>query len=138
VTGTEMAKACQVSRQIIVSDIAALKNQGFAVLSTNRGYLLTQPDKAFRVFKVRHTGAEMEAEDSGAPNANWPFEDDAAAPREGAKRFNLRLDEPLEICLDDEFPNAAFDRGALVVELEGEFGRKRQILRLDVPAALNQ
>ena len=42
VTGTEMAQVCQVSRQIIVGDIALLRVGGTPVISTPRGYQLQQ------------------------------------------------------------------------------------------------
>jgi len=45
VTGTEMAKACQVSRQIIVGDIALLRASGTPIISTPRGYQLHEFQK---------------------------------------------------------------------------------------------
>lgn len=39
---TKMADALEVSRQIIVSDIALLRAQGYKIISTPRGYLLEQ------------------------------------------------------------------------------------------------
>lgn len=40
VTGTDMARVCQVSRQIIVGDIALLRASGTPIISTPRGYQL--------------------------------------------------------------------------------------------------
>ena len=48
-----------VSRQVIVQDIALLRASGASVISTNRGYVLSSPPRAERVFKVRHTEAEV-------------------------------------------------------------------------------
>lgn len=44
-----------VSRQVIVQDIAILRANGYAVISTNRGYVLGGALRAERVFKCRHT-----------------------------------------------------------------------------------
>lgn len=44
VTGRELAAICQVSRQIIVSDIAMLRAEGEKILATSQGYLLEQED----------------------------------------------------------------------------------------------
>lgn len=48
-----------VSRQVIVQDIALLRAEGVPVVSTNRGYILASRRQAARVFKVRHTEAEV-------------------------------------------------------------------------------
>ena len=40
VTGRELAELCQVSRQIIVSDIAMLRAEGMSIIATSQGYLL--------------------------------------------------------------------------------------------------
>lgn len=40
VTGRELAELCQVSRQIIVSDIAMLRAEGAKILATSQGYLM--------------------------------------------------------------------------------------------------
>lgn len=57
-SGTALAKAFHVSRQIIVQDIALMRAEDYGILSTNKGYLLrskkqenTQP---MRVFFVKH------------------------------------------------------------------------------------
>ena len=44
-----------VSRQVIVQDIAILRANGYDITSTNRGYFLGHNAKATRVFKCRHT-----------------------------------------------------------------------------------
>ena len=57
-SGAALARACAVSRQIIVQDIALMRAENHRILSTNKGYLYrregsgnTQPK---RVFYVRH------------------------------------------------------------------------------------
>lgn len=51
-----------VSRQVIVQDIALLRAHGYAVISTNKGYVLGGKVRAERVFKCRHSLEEIVAE----------------------------------------------------------------------------
>ena len=58
-TGTALANALHVSRQVIVQDIALMRAENHRILSTNKGYIHrpdgdsdTQPK---RVFYVKHT-----------------------------------------------------------------------------------
>ena len=57
-SGTALAKAFHVSRQIIVQDIALMRAENRSIVSTNKGYLLrTQKDENTqpkRVFCVKH------------------------------------------------------------------------------------
>lgn len=62
VSGTALAKECNVSRQVIVQDIALIRAAGYEVVATNRGYILNVPHTVSRVFKVQHTDAQMEEE----------------------------------------------------------------------------
>lgn len=59
VNGTELAKVFGVSRQIIVQDVALLRAENRNILSTNKGYVLFQPQaqrKGFTsVIRVKHT-----------------------------------------------------------------------------------
>lgn len=62
--GSSLARSCGVSRQVIVQDIALLKRDGFPIVSTNRGYLLTKLQaRPRRLLKVHHApdrvGEEM-------------------------------------------------------------------------------
>ena len=62
-TGTALANALHVSRQVIVQDIALMRAENMAILSTNKGYLL-RPDAARssqpkRVFFVRHSTEQV-------------------------------------------------------------------------------
>lgn len=62
VTGARLAQDFSVSRQIIVKDIAALRQQGAGIVSTSDGYLLL-PAQAECLFVCRHFGEEkMEQE----------------------------------------------------------------------------
>lgn len=61
VSGSALAKEFGVSRQIIVSDIAALKESN-EIISTNRGYMISKPQKVERVLKLIHTDDEIEDE----------------------------------------------------------------------------
>ena len=51
VTGSYLAQYFKVSRQIIVKDINALKDEGFEIVSTTRGYALK--DRKYLEFKVK-------------------------------------------------------------------------------------
>ena len=62
VSGSKLAKDYDVSRQVIVQDIALLRASGYDIISTNRGYVLEGQMCAERVFKVRHTDAQLETE----------------------------------------------------------------------------
>jgi len=53
-SGAELAKQFQVSRQVIVQDIALLRVARHDIVSTNRGYILNIPRMLQRVFKVLH------------------------------------------------------------------------------------
>ena len=62
ISGAAFAEALNVSRQIIVQDIAALKKSGYEILSTHKGYLLSSQSKFTSIIKVRHTDEETEEE----------------------------------------------------------------------------
>ena len=63
ISGTALAQQLQVSRQVIVQDIALLRANGADILSANRGYLILPADReASRVFKVLHSDDEAEEE----------------------------------------------------------------------------
>ena len=57
-SGTALAQRFHVSRQVIVQDIALMRAENIAVLSTNKGYLIRTaaavPQQPKRVFYVRH------------------------------------------------------------------------------------
>lgn len=62
VSGGSLSKTLNVSRQIIVSDIALLRAEGYDIISTNRGYLLNSPAGCTLVIKVNHTDEQTEDE----------------------------------------------------------------------------
>lgn len=62
VSGMELAKRLQVSRQIIVQDMALIRANGMDVMATNRGYVFTETKEVSRVFKVIHTDEQVEEE----------------------------------------------------------------------------
>ena len=66
VSGSEIAKRFQVSRQVIVQDIALLRATNKNILSTNKGYVLYHPQfdstRAKRTLQVYHTDEQMRDE----------------------------------------------------------------------------
>lgn len=62
VSGTELARKLQVSRQIIVQDMALIRANGMDVMATNRGYVISETKEVSRVFKVIHTEEQVEEE----------------------------------------------------------------------------
>ena len=75
VAGVALAKELDVSRQVIVQDIALLRANGAAIFSTNRGYLI-QADKQYsRVLKVVHEDDEVEEELSTIVDAGGHVKD---------------------------------------------------------------
>ena len=62
ISGKTLAQLYDVSRQVIVQDIALLRTAGYDIISTNRGYILNAPHTITRVFKVSHTDAQTEDE----------------------------------------------------------------------------
>lgn len=61
-SGGALGKATGVSRQAVVQDIALLRTEGYPIVATARGYLLDQPGKVSRIFKVCHTSEQAEEE----------------------------------------------------------------------------
>ncbi len=62
VSGAALAKSCEVSRQVIVQDIALIRAAGYDVIATNRGYICSSPVRETRVFEVNHTDEQMQDE----------------------------------------------------------------------------
>ena len=62
VSGKALALEFDVSRQVIVQDIALIREAGHDIISPNRAYIINEPYSAKRVFKVRHTDEELEEE----------------------------------------------------------------------------
>ena len=62
VSGKQLADLFQVSRQVIVQDIALIRANGCDVISTNKGYVVRMSKTASRIFGVNHTDEELEEE----------------------------------------------------------------------------
>ena len=62
VPAKRLAADFDISRQVIVQDIALIRAAGYDILSTNRGYLLLKKEKESRLLKVAHTDEAMEDE----------------------------------------------------------------------------
>ena len=62
ISATTLAKEFDVSRQVIVQDVALLRANGKNIFSTNRGYLMQEDEETTRVFKVQHEDDEVEKE----------------------------------------------------------------------------
>jgi transcriptional regulator of NAD metabolism len=59
VSGTKLAAKFQVSRQVIVQDIALLRAKNHNIISTHKGYVLQDKGNIQRVFKVKHSAEKM-------------------------------------------------------------------------------
>ncbi|MCR5703569.1 MAG: transcription repressor NadR [Eubacterium sp.] len=59
VSGTKLAENFQVSRQVIVQDIALLRAKNHQILSTHKGYILQEKGHLQRVFKVKHSEEKL-------------------------------------------------------------------------------
>ena len=64
-TGASLAKLYNVSRQIIVQDVAILRAAGHDIIATPQGYLIprtSQTQKVTRVFAVKHGPEDIKDE----------------------------------------------------------------------------
>ena len=59
VSGSRLSEIFNVSRQVIVQDIALLRASNYDIVSTNRGYICQTPTGAQRTFKVFHGNEEI-------------------------------------------------------------------------------
>lgn len=59
IPGKTLAQTLNVSRQVIVQDMALLRAQEHTITSTNLGYQLLKPETVSRVFKVTHTDEQV-------------------------------------------------------------------------------
>ena len=62
VSGGTLAREPGVSRQSIVKDISALKERGYEIIATTKGYMLRVQPRPERVFKVVHADDEVRRE----------------------------------------------------------------------------
>lgn len=62
VPGGALAKELQISRQVIVQDVALIRANGISIYSTNRGYILPDSVACSRIFKVNHSDEDLREE----------------------------------------------------------------------------
>ena len=62
VSARALAEEYGVSRQIIVQDIARLREKGINISSLSRGYVLEKKPRAERVFKIIHSDEDVKKE----------------------------------------------------------------------------
>lgn len=60
-SGESLAEKFDVTRQVIVQDIAILRASGKNIVSTNRGYYLNE-ERTQKVFKVKHSDRDINKE----------------------------------------------------------------------------
>lgn len=94
-SGTQLAQMLNVSRQVIVQDMALIRANGYDVISTNRGYVLRVSETANRVFYVSHTDEELEDElclivDMGGKVVNVTVEHQVYGQLEAELNINSR------------------------------------------------
>lgn len=66
ITGTELAGQFEVSRQVIVQDIAILRAEGYNVLATSNGYMMPRAhneDRLIRTIVSEHSGFDRMEEE---------------------------------------------------------------------------
>ena len=59
VSGTKLAEKFEVSRQVVVQDIALLRASNHNIISTHKGYVFQDRENIQRVFKVKHSEEKM-------------------------------------------------------------------------------
>lgn len=59
VSGAALAEKFQVSRQVIVQDIALLRAKKYNIISTHKGYIIQDEKGIQRVFKVKHSDDQI-------------------------------------------------------------------------------
>ena len=61
-SGSELASRLDVSRQVIVTDMAILRQSHPDIIATNTGYVMIKASSICRIFKVNHTDEQTEDE----------------------------------------------------------------------------
>lgn len=62
ISGEALGEMFDVSRQIIVKDIAMLKAFGINIISTNKGYKIESTDGIIRIIESKHTDEDIKDE----------------------------------------------------------------------------
>ncbi len=86
-----LAEKFNVSRQVIVQDVAILRANGYDITATSRGYVLNTKARASRVFKCRHTFEQIVDEGNLIISAGGRIEDISVNHRLYGK-ISARLD----------------------------------------------
>lgn len=150
-SGTALAKACHVSRQVIVQDIALMRAENHGILSTNKGYVYrsggVKDEKPKRVFHVRHNTDQVleefltitelggivldvavEHELYGQIRVDLLIESVQDA-RDFAERLSACKDNPLKVLTDDcHYHTVAAASEKLLDLIEGELREKGLLL----------
>jgi len=119
VSASRLAQTLQVSRQIIVGDVALLRAQGCEIIATARGYIVPQPAESGRYLgKVacQHTAADTVWElyaivDAGAVVVNVVVDHDLYGEIAGQLNLSSRED------VDAFVQKAASTKAKLLSEL---------------------
>lgn len=61
-SGGALGHITEVSRQVVVQDIALLRAQGCPILATNRGYIWDDTHRFTRILKVHHSNEQTDDE----------------------------------------------------------------------------
>jgi len=61
-SGSYLASYFKVSRQIIVQDINHLRDKGYDIIPTSKGYVISRSGEVSKVFKVFHTKEDTKDE----------------------------------------------------------------------------
>ncbi|MCH4073033.1 transcription repressor NadR [Pseudoramibacter sp.] len=98
ISGSALAKRLSVSRQVIVQDIALMRQGGTAILSTTKGYAIQSSGAYSRVFKVRHSDEKTEEELNTIVDLGGRVEDVFVYHRVyGILRANLNIRSRLDV-----------------------------------------
>ncbi len=62
VSGVALAKELEVSRQVIVQDVALIRARDIDIYATCRGYVINKQKEYSRILKVHHTESDVEQE----------------------------------------------------------------------------
>ena len=141
ISASTLAERFEVSRQIIVGDVALLRAAGEAVTATPRGYVLSSPGGLVRKVACLHSGEDMGRElnaivDQGCTVLDVVVEHPLYGQLSGALRLSSRYDVArfLERCAaSDARPLSALTEGihnhTLSCPDEAAFQRVRDALR---------
>lgn len=150
-SGTAIAKACGVSRQVIVQDIALMRAENHSILSTNKGYVYrtdeTQNTQPKRVFFVKHSTQQVQDEfltiiELGGKVLDVAVEHELygqirvdlmiETPQDAcdfAQKLSICRDNPLKVLTDDcHYHTVAAPSERLLDLIEGELRSKGYLL----------